>query len=617
MGQRVERVVSQVLPSVVWVQQMLDDAAVSLADTTFVVVDLETTGGSASADRITEIGAVKVRGGEVLGEFATLVNPATPIPAFIAVLTGITDHMVAGAPDEAEAVPAFLEFAAGAVLVAHNARFDVGFLTAACSRLGLTWPRPPVLDTVRLARQALTRDEAPNVKLATLARVFTTSVQPNHRALSDARATVDVLHGLMERLGNRGVHTLAELVEWQRQVTPAQRAKRRLADGIPDAAGVYLFSDGQGRVLYVGKSRRLRARVRSYFTAAETRRRMAEMIAIASSVDTVVCSTEIEAEVRELRLITAHRPPYNRRSKYPERAVWLKLTAEAFPRLSVVSAVRDDEAAYLGPFRNRRLAHAAAEAVYRAVPLRQCVGRLPAVPPPSATACVLADLGRCGAPCVGGESRHDYAPHADRVRRAFLGHITPILSGCEQQMARLVADERFEEAASERDRWRALAVASSRTASLRHFAALAEVVAARRGERGGWDVVVVRHGRLAGAGHAPTGVHPQATVDVLRATAETVQPAPPPLPAGTVDEAETLLRWLQRDGTRLVSISRPWSLPVTAAPVTRVADSPAREQVAGAVGQAVRSAASTSSSGSGPTHVPSSSPEPSTSIQPG
>jgi DNA polymerase-3 subunit epsilon len=126
------------------VQQTLDDAAVSLADTTFVVVDLETTGGSASTDRITEIGAVKVRGGEVLGEFATLVDPATPIPAFIAVLTGITDHMGAGAPDEAEAVPAFLEFAAGAVLVAHNARFDVGFLTAACGRLGLTWPRPPV-----------------------------------------------------------------------------------------------------------------------------------------------------------------------------------------------------------------------------------------------------------------------------------------------------------------------------------------------------------------------------------------------------------------------------------------------------------------------------------------
>ncbi len=135
-------------------QQTLDDISPALVDTTFVVVDLETTGGSSSEHRITEIGAVKVRAGQVLGEFQTLVNPATPIPAFIAVLTGITDSMVATAPSESEAVPAFLEFAAGSVLVAHNAGFDIGFLKAACERLGLDWPGPQVLDTVRLARQA-------------------------------------------------------------------------------------------------------------------------------------------------------------------------------------------------------------------------------------------------------------------------------------------------------------------------------------------------------------------------------------------------------------------------------------------------------------------------------
>ncbi len=540
-------------------QQSLDGLSPLLVDTTFVVVDLETTGGSPTDCSITEIGAVKVRGGEVLGELQTLVRPASPIPAFISVLTGITDTMVADAPTEASAVPAFLDFARGAVLVAHNAGFDVGFLKAACARLSIAWPNPPVLDTVKLARQVVTRDEAPNHKLSTLARVFRTSVQPSHRALADAQATVDVLHGVLERLGNRGVHTLDELVEWQHHVTPAQRAKRRLADDVPRAGGVYLFRDGQGRVLYVGTSRNLRARVRSYFTASESRRRMAEMVAIAESVDAVVCQTPVEAAVRELRLIDAHQPPYNRRSKYPERSVWLKLTVEPFPRLSVVSTVKADGASYVGPFRSRRSATRTAEAVYRSVPLRQCTGRLPLAP--SASACVLADLGRCGAPCIGAETREEYAAHVDTLQRALRGDISDLLGGCEQQMARLVSQQRYEEAAAERDRIEALTTSVHRTQSLSAFARIAELVAAQRADGGGWDIVVVRHGRLAAAGRSAPGTHPQPTVDALLASAESVSPRPAPMPAATPEEAGILMRWLAQDGTRLVATSHPWALP--------------------------------------------------------
>ncbi len=188
------------------IQGTLDELGTPLAGVTFVVVDLETTGGSPADCAITEIGAVKVRGGEVLGEFQTLVNPGVPIPAVISVLTGITDPMVATAPRLGPALAAFLEFATGAVLVAHNARFDVGFLRAACTQTGREWPKPPVLDTVHLARQLVTRDEAPNHRLASLARLFHATTTPNHRALADARATVDVLHGLIARVGTLGVH---------------------------------------------------------------------------------------------------------------------------------------------------------------------------------------------------------------------------------------------------------------------------------------------------------------------------------------------------------------------------------------------------------------------------
>ena len=183
-------------------QRSFDELGRPLRDITFCVVDLETTGGSAEGgSMITEIGAVKVRGGEVLGEFQTLVNPRTEIPAFIAVLTGITNTMVADAPPIESALPAFLEFAAGCVLVAHNAPFDVGFLKHFAEQQGRPWPRFEVLDTAKLARRVITRDDAPNCKLSSLAKAFHSTTTPNHRALSDARATVDVLHGLMERLG--------------------------------------------------------------------------------------------------------------------------------------------------------------------------------------------------------------------------------------------------------------------------------------------------------------------------------------------------------------------------------------------------------------------------------
>src|SRR6201991_2310038 len=207
-------------------------ADVSLRETTFVVVDLETTGGRHSGDghdSITEIGAVKGRGGQVLGELATLVDPGRSIPPQIVALTGITTAMVCDAPTIESVLPAFLEFSRGAVLVAHNAGFDIGFLRAAAERCQITWSRPPVLCTVRLARRVLTRDEAPSVRLSALARLFAAATTPNHRALDDARATVDVLHALIERVGNQGVHTYSELQSYLPDVTQAQRRNRHLA----------------------------------------------------------------------------------------------------------------------------------------------------------------------------------------------------------------------------------------------------------------------------------------------------------------------------------------------------------------------------------------------------
>jgi len=179
--------------------------------TDFVVVDLETTGWDPEVARITEIAAVRVRGGQVREVFSSLVDPGCPIPGPVAQLTSITDALVAGAPRISDVLPEFLGFARGAVLTAHNAPFDVGFLTAACQSCGLAWPDFAVLDTVAIARATLRAGEVADCKLGTLARYFGTAVSPSHRALADALATADVLEALLGRLTAAGIHTLTDL----------------------------------------------------------------------------------------------------------------------------------------------------------------------------------------------------------------------------------------------------------------------------------------------------------------------------------------------------------------------------------------------------------------------
>ena len=174
-----------------------------LAALTLVVVDVETTGWLHDQAELTEIGAVRFSGPQLTGEFSSLVRPAGPIPADITELTGISDQMVSRAPLPGPAMRAFLAFAAGSVLVAHNAPFDLGFLTTAAAASGLAWPPAAVLDTAVLARLLLTPDDVPDCRLATLAAYFGATTRPVHRALADARATADVLAGLLHLAAGR------------------------------------------------------------------------------------------------------------------------------------------------------------------------------------------------------------------------------------------------------------------------------------------------------------------------------------------------------------------------------------------------------------------------------
>lgn len=565
------------------IQPSFADIGRPLTEVTFCVVDLETTGGGPE-DTITEFGAVKVRGGELLGEFQTLVNPGRHIPAAISVLTGITDPMVVNAPTLAEVLPSFLEFAAGCVLVAHNARFDVGFLKRACAQLDYRWPGPDVVDTVALARQVLLRDEVPNVKLGTLAAYFRTEVTPDHRALDDARATVDVLHRLLERVGNRGADTLEDLFEFLQTVSPERRAKRTLAQGLPTAPGVYQFvadltaEDGSIRrqILYVGKSRNLKKRVGSYFTAAETRPRMEEMVRIATAVETTVCRTPLEADVLELRLIGAHSPRYNRRSKFPERQLWLKITQEAFPRLSVVRQISDDDGFYFGPFRRRAQAEDVMAAVWDAFAIRQCNTRLSAKK--RSSHCALADMGRCSAPCELAISVDGYAAIVDQVRAALHDDMRPVIHAARPRLAQLVTNQRYEEAAELTSRLESCTRSALRHHRLASLARCQQIVAALQVGTT-WEIHVIRHGRLAAAAVSRTSEAPQQVARNAVASADWVAPPVGPQPAAIIEETERIADWLESPGIRLIEITGEWSWPRGVGPgaITQLRLSPPTE----------------------------------------
>lgn len=532
-----------------------------LSAVTFVVVDLETTGGPPDSDAITEIGAVKVRGGEVVGEFATLVDPGVAVPPQIVSLTGITTAMVRDAPRLPAVLGAFLEFCAGAVLVAHNAPFDIGHLRAACRRHGPPWARPAVVCTARLGRRVLSRDEAPSCRLSALATLFRARTRPIHRALDDARATVDVLHGLLERVGSRGVSTLEDLLALQVEVSPTQRAKRHLADAVPAEPGVYLFRGPGDEVLYVGTSRDLRRRVRSYFTGGDKRARMKEMIGLVERVDWVVCATSLEAEVRELRLLAGHAPRYNRRSRFPHRGWWVALTDEPFPRLSVVRTPRADA---IGPFGRRPDAVTAVQALQDALPLRPCTQRIPARGA-SGTPCALHEMGRCGAPCAGHVDVEAYRPAVADARALVRGADDAGLRRLSATVGALADAERFEDAAAHRDRLADLAAALGRVQRLSSVAGAPEMIAARPDGARGWDLAVVRHGRLASAGRARRGVPPMPVVEALVASAETVLPGDGPLRGAPPEEVAVVTRWLERPGTRMVRTTTPWAMPALGA----------------------------------------------------
>jgi DNA polymerase-3 subunit epsilon len=515
-------------------QRSFDELGAHLSDVPFCVLDIETTGGRAADLGITEIGAIRYRGGHEERRFETLVDPGRPIPPTITVLTGITHAMVIDAPTVAEMLPSLLEFIGDAVVVGHNVRYDLSFINAALEHHGYGRLRNRSVDTAALARR-LVRSEVRNLKLQSLAAHFRSPVTPNHRALADAEATAYVLWGLLERAGTLGVTHLEDLLTLPTARGSATYGKLRLTESLPRRPGVYLFIDRHGDVIYVGKAKNLRTRVRSYFYG-DTRRTIAQMLRELDRIDYRVCATELEAEVTEIRLIRAHSPRHNRRSKPSRAPHWIRLTDETFPRLSIVRTLSKDAIAHIGPFRGRRPARTVVEALWDATRIRRCTGR----PGARAAPCPPAQLGVALCPCDGTLDAGRYADVVAELRAGIDGSPEVLLDPLVDRMSVLAGAERYEEAGWVRDRHRALSRALDRRAAWAMLQRAGSVRAV--GPDGG---AAIERGLLAAAW--PNG------------------PTPPLLPApsgagdaevatslGDAEEAWLVWRWLTDQSTSLL-----------------------------------------------------------------
>jgi DNA polymerase III epsilon subunit family exonuclease len=331
----------------------------TLEEAEFVVFDLETTGLSAERCRICEVGAVRVRGLQLVDSFESLVNPGVALPQQVARLTGLRDPELRRAPSITGVLRRFLAFAGDDLLVAHNARFDQRFLERQLVlRHGRRLSEPP-LCTAALARRLL-EGRVRRVGLASLAHFFGVPTRPCHRALPDAEATAQVLVrliGLAQEVGARRLSDLRALA------APRKRRvydKRALARGAPTRPGVYLFRDRHDQVLYVGRARDLRARLRSYFRSDRQRPSVEAALLALNRIEWRVLGSEFEAALEELRLIRELQPPANSRSRRKEHGVYLKRRGDDF----VVTKTPTP----LGPIGSRRTASLAARGLASSTP---------------------------------------------------------------------------------------------------------------------------------------------------------------------------------------------------------------------------------------------------------
>jgi DNA polymerase-3 subunit epsilon len=542
-----------------WRLQDSDRLRVPLSEAEFTVVDLETTGGRAGPGNIIEIGAYRMIGRRLTESFQTLVRPQGGfVPRFITGLTSITTEMVRDAPPIEEVLPAFREFMGDRVMVAHNAPFDFSFLNFEFRRIFGIGLANPVLCTLRMSRRFV-----PSLKrrrLDLLAGHFGLSLDGRHRGLGDARMAAEILSIFLDIAEKMGITRLDRLLDDHYRGIAGRRIERHVPPeeiaALPLAPGVYLMRNERGDLLYIGKARRVRERVASYFSASASAK-TADLISHVYKIETRPARSPLEAALDEARLIRELKPPFNRMLKSVAPAYFIKLDMmDEFPRVTIALKMTTRRGVmHLGPFIGRRSLEHSVRALSRILGLRTCVGKLD--PNEDFSMCVYGQMGQCTAPC---NMSIDVDAYGERVRRAvgFLrGRSGPLLGELARARDQAAAAMRFEEAGRFRRDLEALTTLAHRATRLSQVVTENNLVIVT-GEDGDRAAHVVLAGRLAMTAQLEVS---GAALEVAAFVANNYERFTlKPVERGELEAMAIVARWLRErpsDEGRLIHLTGP------------------------------------------------------------
>ena len=563
-----------------WLLTAWRSTQLTLDEVDFVVIDTETTGLRPGHDRVIEIAGIRLRGGEVIDTFQTLVDPKRRLPPFIVQFTGITQEMVNKAPTAEQILPDFLRFSAGATLVGHNVGFDIGFLSYEAQLLGQVFPIDGI-DTILLARRFLTGLR--RFKLDVVAEHLKIPAANRHRAMGDSKVTAAVFLKLLERARQQGILTLGHLqrrlqlpVTWSGDITDASLTKQvehfRI-DGklsaasamprpngslllnpawkrdFPSKPGVYLMKDEHAQVIYVGKAKCLKDRLASYYSQPlGYTRKMDGLLQSVREIETRVLGSELEALLVESQLIKQLQPAYNVQLRNYELYPFIKIDIQhSFPRVYATREVAADGARYFGPFRSRHIVNLTIELIQKIFPIRTCIRSLPPTAKPS-DPCLRLHLDRCSAPCQGNADAEAYARVIEQICAFLGGEREDLLDKLRRQMLEASQQLNFERAAWLRDTIRS---ADEVLIGQRLMAGAVEannlVIVYPSAQENHNELFLVRHGRLVQqhcVPHEPEGM--KATVHSLLIVAEALGEAPNIVGKAEVDQINIISRWIHR-----------------------------------------------------------------------
>jgi len=433
-------------------KNVINIAEVPFEEAEYCVFDFETTGTGAKNDKVIQIGIVRIQKGKIVDSFSSFINPGRPVPYYITQLTGITNEDVQNAPYFDEVYYPIKEFLGDSILVAHNLSFDYSFLRHECQYHQLTLLPNEAICTLKLAR--ILYPQFSSKSLGNIVKQLRIKHRNVHTGLGDATATAKILLRMFKLLKEEhGINTASDLINFQKYpaaTKPFKIIKKKLVDdfyNVPDSPGIYFFKNAKEEIIYVGKAKSLKERLRNYFMNNAVKKSK-EIVRRASRLGYQTTNSELTALIAEAELIKIHMPKKNTLLKRYPQSYFIRMSNQHnFPSIEVTNKFEFDGNNYFGPYSSRNVANAMKEIADKTFQLRECTEK----EFKKHKKCYLPDIHRCLAPCIDEMIIDDYKNEVKQVNEFLCGSNQSAVDRLLNRMKELSAKQKFEEAALVRD----------------------------------------------------------------------------------------------------------------------------------------------------------------------